>query len=187
MLVIGNNGQAFGLARLNPDGSVDTSFGGGDGLATASFGLSPYFDSMPETLVLQPDGRILVAGHASTDNGSDFALARFNTDGSLDQTFGGGDGLVTTDFSPGTSETLTGLALQPDGKIIAVGTSLIGPDFTRSEFAMARYNMDGSLDTTFGGGDGLVTTILSTRDQARRDAAAGWRDSRRRDRYRGTR
>ncbi len=82
----------------------------------------------------------------------DFALTRFNTDGSLDTTFGVGV-KVETDFGD-TSENVTSIAIQTDGKIVAVGTR------SNYSFAMARYNTDGTLDTTFDV-DGMVTNSLS--------------------------
>src|SRR6185437_16414426 len=104
---------------------------------------------------LQPDGKIVAAGTTNLGSGpGDFALARYNSDGSLDTTFN--QGLVTTDF--GQDEWVTGVALQSDGRIVAAGTT--SDDFTNptptSSFALARYNPDGSPDSTFGSG-GLVT------------------------------
>ncbi len=102
-------------------------------------------------VVLQSDGKIVAVGQDS----SDFALARYNADGSLDSSFGTG-GKVTTDF--GGSDAALAAVLQPDGKIVAVGTSA-------ADFALARYNTDGSLDTSFGTG-GKVTTDFGGTDQA---------------------
>ncbi len=136
------------LARYNTDGSLDTSFSGGaDTIAptypsyTTDFGGNDYGLSM----TVQSNGRILVAG---LSNG-DFALARYNTDGSLDTTFSG-DGKVTTHFSG--NDFVFGSAVQPDGMILVSGGS-------NGDFALARYHADGSLDTTFSG-DGKVTTSV---------------------------
>jgi uncharacterized delta-60 repeat protein/uncharacterized repeat protein (TIGR01451 family) len=108
-------------------------------------------------LALQPDGRIVVGGYAvDLANGDkEFALVRYNYDGTLDATFGAG-GKVVTDFN-GASDRVWGLALQPDGKIVAAGetVSLVFPG--TNDIAVARYNADGTLDTTFGG-TGKVTT-----------------------------
>ena len=87
-----------------------------------------------------------------------FALARYNSDGTLDASFGG-DGKVMTRFTSGY-ESATGVAIQADGKIVAVGTA--GRNFD-NKFALARYNGDGTLDASFGG-DGKVMT----------DFSAGW-------------
>ena len=88
----------------------------------------------------------------------DFEIVRYNPNGSLDKSFGDG-GIVTTSF-PGQGSYALGVALQPDGKIIAVGTDYINftsDDSSNTDFALARYNRDGTPDTTFGG-DGQVTT-----------------------------
>ncbi len=140
----------FSVARFNSDGTLDTGFHQ-DGVVTTDMG--SHFDQVVGVAV-QPDGKIVVAG--STDQrdnmGRDFALVRYNPNGDLDVTFGKA-GKVTTDFDRG--EAARAMALQADGKIVVAGTV---PDvFGRTDFALARYNGDGTLDTDFGG-DGLVAT-----------------------------
>ncbi|MCI0529632.1 MAG: hypothetical protein L0Y56_19490, partial [Nitrospira sp.] len=141
----------FALARYNTDGSLDTSFGTA-GKVTTDFGGS---NGGAFAVALQQDGRIVAAGRTFIFFGltSDFALARYNTDGSLDTSFGTA-GKVTTDFG-GNNDGVFAVALQADGKIVAVGSSQIG--IMNSDFALARYNPDGSLDSSFGSG-GMVTT-----------------------------
>lgn len=135
----------FALARYNPDGSLDSSFGNG-GLVVTDLG-GGTDDAGAFTLVLQPDGKLVAAG-AATEN---FVLARYHPDGSLDSGFGNG-GVVLTDF--GADSGAEALVLQPDAKLVAAGRiSFLG---TR-DFALARYNADGSLDTSFDG-DGRVLT-----------------------------
>ena len=102
-------------------------------------------------MALQGDGKIVVVGTSATGSGGDFALARYNPNGSLDTSFSG-DGKQTTDFG-GVGDGATGVALQADGKIVAVGSSRSGG----GDFALARYNPNGSLDTSFSG-DGKQTT-----------------------------
>jgi uncharacterized delta-60 repeat protein len=122
----------FALARYKPDGSLDQAFGAG-GMVTSDFG-GAY--DLATTVVLQPDGRIVAAGLTGvlvTDL-FDFALARYDSDGSLDASFGTG-GKVTTDFAGGTDE-VGGMALQPDGKIVAAGEATIG---SSQDFGLARY------------------------------------------------
>src|SRR5207244_9438038 len=99
---------------------------------------------------LQPDSKIVAAGVATVNGTSDFALARYNPDGSYDTAFGD-KGKVLTDFG-GKDDLLNGMALAPDGKIVAVG-------FTSDAKAweVARYNSDGSLDPTFGSGGKVMT------------------------------
>jgi uncharacterized delta-60 repeat protein len=141
----------FVLARYSPDGLLDINFGSG-GKVTTDFGCS----AAAYAIVLQPDGKILAAGHSCGSTGSDFALARFNSDGSLDATFDI-DGIVTTDFS-NSQDSGFAVAVQPDGKIIVAGNSFTDPS-ANIVFALARYNTDGSLDMSFDG-DGKVTTDL---------------------------
>jgi uncharacterized delta-60 repeat protein len=142
----------FLLARFNSDGSLDTTFGSGSGWVMTS--LSSGSDYIND-IVLQDDGKILVAGSSGDYNASDFALARYNPDGSLDTTFDG-DGWLTTDFE-GASDGVSGVTLAADGKIVVAGTAYTAPPYTSADIALARYNPDGSLDSTFDG-DGKVLT-----------------------------
>jgi uncharacterized delta-60 repeat protein len=141
IVVAGTNGSDFALARYNTDGSLDTSFDS-DGKQTTNMGGT----DMAYSVAIQSDGKLVVAGK----NDSDFAIARYNTDGSLDTSFSG-DGKQTTDF--GGSDYIQSIAIQSDGKIVAVGAKF----YAGFDFAMARYNTDGSLDTSFDS-DGKVTT-----------------------------
>jgi uncharacterized delta-60 repeat protein len=96
----------------------------------------------------------LAAGNAGL---SDFALARYNTNGSLDTTFDG-DGKVMTDF--GSLDVATAVDIQGDGTIVAAGYVFV----ESTDFGVARYRADGSPDTIFGGGDGKVTTDFGRDD-----------------------
>lgn len=147
--------QVFALARYNPDGSLDTSFGAG-GKVTTSFGGE---ESEASAVVLQPDGKIVVAGYDRT-GGFDymFALARYNPDGALDPRFGTG-GQVTTAIDRDTEGYA--VALQPNGKIVVAGSS---SDGVTRKFALARYNPDGSLDTGFGTAGKVTTTVVGAHD-----------------------
>jgi uncharacterized delta-60 repeat protein len=119
------------------------------------------FDFLAEAfaLVLQPDGKLVAAGDSCMVEDCrricDFALARYLPDGRLDPTFGVG-GQVTTDF--GGSDTASALILQPDGKLVAAGSS-VDPSNGSGDFALARYLPDGSLDATFGTGFEVADTI----------------------------
>ncbi len=148
----------FAVARYNADGSVDTSFGGGNGKASAPVGSNT--DGAYD-MVLQVDGKIVLAGMSNDGTFYEFAMVRFLSDGSLDSSFGGlnGDaaGTVTTDIGANT-DTAYAVALQPDGKILLAGTAHNG---VTQDIGLTRYNTDGSLDTSFGGGDGKVTTSLN--------------------------
>lgn len=142
-----NSGNtAIALVRYNTDGSLDTSFGGTGKITTVIAGI----DDAAESVALQSDGKIVVAGFSSNSPGSyQFALARYNVDGSLDNSFGG-TGKVTTMIASGR-DVAHSLAVQTDGKIVVAGVS------NDRDFAVARYNLDGSLDASFGG-SGKVTT-----------------------------
>ncbi|NLX05086.1 MAG: DUF4347 domain-containing protein, partial [Phycisphaerae bacterium] len=139
----------FALVRYNSDGSLDTTFSG-DGIVTTGFGGSSA--DQVKSVAIQADGKIVVAGYSNLGGTNDFALARYNTDGSLDTSFSG-DGLLTTAIGTG-ADAAYGMAIQADGKIVAAGYSYNGSNY---DFALVRYNTDGSLDTTFSG-DGIVTT-----------------------------
>ncbi|MFN6462359.1 MAG: DUF4347 domain-containing protein [Nostoc sp. DedVER02] len=144
IVVAGVSNGDFALVRYNSNGSLDTTFSS-DGKVSTDFGLLTI-DSI-YSLAVQADGKILVAGQSN----GDFALARYNSDGSLDTTFSS-DGKVTTDFGLLPNEIAYSLAVQADGKILVAGVS-------NSDFALVRYNSDGSIDTTFDN-DGKVSTDL---------------------------
>jgi len=148
------------VIRLNPDGSLDTSFDGDGWVSTDFFG----YDDLGADILLHPDGKIIAAGlsYGAMYSDPDMALVRYNPDGSLDSSFGGGiagEGKVVTDFGYGLTDSATAVALQPDGKIVLAGVTYTIDFYTEhlSLFAVSRYNPDGSLDMTFAG-DGLVTT-----------------------------
>ena len=142
------------LIRYNSNGGLDSTFGSG-GIVTTDYN-GQGVDSA-RALVLQPDGKIVAAGSVYLSAKSDFALARYNSNGTLDTTFGAG-GIVTTDF--GDSEDASDVVIQPDGKIVAAGSFGDGdPDNDPSKFALARYNADGTLDTTFGSGGKVLTDL----------------------------
>jgi uncharacterized delta-60 repeat protein len=155
IVVVGPLGDAVGVARYNPSGSLDPTFGTGGKVVTQA-AESPYggYD-----VAVTSAGKIVVGGGTSFGP-SDFLIIRYNADGSLDSTFGGG-GIVTTDF--GGSDTAFGIALTADGKITAAGVMRAAAPGSPGDFALARYNSDGSLESTFGSG-GKVTTDFSSSD-----------------------
>jgi uncharacterized delta-60 repeat protein len=104
------------------------------------------------SVLRQPDNRILIAGRANTGANDDLALVRLNADGTPDASFGGGDGKVTTPVGA-SNDQINEIALQPDGKIVAVGQWYNG---STNEWVIARYESDGDLDPTFNG-TGLQT------------------------------
>ena len=146
----------FALARYNSDGSLDNTFGVG-GMLTTAIGSGP---EIGQSVTVQPDGKILVAGRSYNGSDLDFALVRYNSDGSLDTSFNG-DGMLTTDFGSGIDVGFS-VTLQTDGKILVAGYSSNGAN---TDFSLARYNSDGSLDTSFDG-DGILTTAIGSGDDA---------------------
>ncbi|MEO8762731.1 MAG: T9SS type A sorting domain-containing protein [Ginsengibacter sp.] len=137
----------YALLRYNSDGTPDLAFNG-TGYKNIDFGAQ----SVNNTIVLQSDNKIIAGSTLFNGTNNDFAVARFNTDGTPDNTFDG-DGIQVTDFA-GAGDTLTSLALQSDGKIVASGYSSEGGN---TNFAIARYNTNGTLDNSFDG-DGKKTT-----------------------------
>jgi uncharacterized delta-60 repeat protein len=146
-------GAFFALARLNADGSLDSSFGT-DGTVLTNIGSSPNATAG----LLLPDGRIVAVGHVGFPYS--IAAARYNADGSLDPTFGG-DGKVT--IAPGSFKAESAV-LQPDGKLVIAGTS--PPGFPSGNFALARLLPDGTLDMSFGG-DGVVSVDFGAIEMGR--------------------
>ncbi len=109
-------GPDFGVSRLNANGTVDQTFGI-NGVVTID--VSGQAD-VPEAVVVQPDGKIVIAGIGYNGPQFDFVMARLNADGTLDSTFGNG-GKVLIDMGPGSYNEIWDLALQADGRILAGG------------------------------------------------------------------
>lgn len=149
------NNTDFAIIRFNPDGSIDNSFGNNGIIKTAiGSGNDDLF-----SLRVQSDGKILAAG--TTDNGTfDFCLVRYNSDGSLDNSFGN-NGIVITDFD-NRYDRATSIQIQPDGKILVGGIAEITNG--NMDFACVRYNINGSLDNTFGSGGKVTKNIMTVND-----------------------
>jgi uncharacterized delta-60 repeat protein len=140
------------LARFNSDGSLDQTFGG-SGIVVVP--LDPNGDGL-SSVVLQPDGKIVTAGSSIHNNFTvGCTLARFNANGTLDQAFGNG-GSVLFNFGDSAAEG-NAVVLQPDGKIIVVGVSGAGTYSELNDFAVARFNFNGTPDQSFGIGGKLKT------------------------------
>ena len=151
IVVAGEAGQNFVVARFLPSGLHDPSFTS-KGFVRTSFGSST---SQAFALVRLTDGRLVAGGSTfSTSGDGEFALARYDTGGTLDPTFGSG-GQVVTHVS-GDHDTIRGLALQSDGKLIACGFTIPLNGGTNTG-RLARYDESGNLDPTFGVG-GIVST-----------------------------
>ena len=138
------------IARLNTDGSLDTTFDS-DGMRTEHFDN----DDIYQAVAIQPDGKIVAVGGSQWGHAAgNVLLARYNTDGSLDTSFGGGDGWQVTDFS--NQDRGWDVKIQSNGKIVVVGVGDHGGATADGRYGLVgRFNPDGSLDTTFSG-DGKV-------------------------------
>lgn len=145
------------IARYNPDGSLDLSFNF-VGFDVVDFG---FPDDIAYGVSIQSDGKIVAVGSAGNGSNTDFGMVRYNTDGSLDNTFDV-DGMVTTTFST-SYESAYDVAIQTDGKIVVGGAAFIDTTYT---YGVARYNTNGSLDATFGSG-GKATVLVANNDEAR--------------------
>ncbi len=154
IIVVGSsyNGSnvEFTLVRYYPKGSLDTSFGS-NGVVTTTVGTG----GSALSVAIQSDGRIVVVGNTWVGSNSDFALVRYNHDGSLDTRFNS-DGMVITTIGS-NDDYAQSVAIQSDGKIVVAGYSNDGND----DFALVRYNPNGSLDIDFDG-DGKVTTPIGS-------------------------
>jgi len=137
------------LARVNPDGSLDSTFGSGGKVITA---LTPGNDT-GYAVAVQPDGKIVVAGFTQEGGGAVAMVVRYNADGSLDSTFGN-HGVATANFQPKSSWFLS-VAVLDDGRILASGSV----DSDDRGFLLARFKPNGDPDPTLGG-HGIVTATL---------------------------
>jgi uncharacterized delta-60 repeat protein len=152
---------SFVLLRFNSDGSVDPTFGNG-GTVTTNINND---NDRAYALARQSDGKIVAAGkrgiqfYPSDQRKGNVALVRYNPDGSLDATFGNG-GIVVNDFGQGLESYALEVIIQPDGRIIIAGESSY-------EFLVARYNSNGTLDTTFGNGGFALVNFSSNWDHGR--------------------
>ncbi len=130
----------FCLARYKPNGTLDSTF---NGTGIVTFSVSSLDDGI-EDIAIQPDGKIVAVGWADNNNHQDIALARFNPDGSIDNTFGTG-GKVTTDMAAG-NESAFGVVIQPDGKIVVCGTAWPASSPTDPDMVVVRYTAAGAPD-----------------------------------------
>jgi uncharacterized delta-60 repeat protein len=143
-------------------GQLDTTFGGSGKVRTDFSGGSK---DQAYSVVVQGDGKVVAAGTVDTTPGGGFALARYSAGGALDTAFDG-DGKVRTSFAPTSTELGYALALQADGKYVVAGVVGIPGSGTASDFALARYNPDGTLDVTFDGDGKVITDFENLTDQA---------------------
>lgn len=150
------------LTRFMPDGASDGRFGGGDGQVRTGYAKGTY--EFATSLTVKGD-RAVVAGAtyaAAKDSPARFVLFAYADDGKLAKSFGGGDGKLKTVFGVGDAVARDLVFTQGDGKLLVVGEQ---NKFLKGHrgisFALSRYKTDGTLDKSFGGGDGKLTTDVS--------------------------
>ncbi|MEW6126894.1 MAG: hypothetical protein AB1757_07630 [Acidobacteriota bacterium] len=147
-IVVGGFGSVD-LARFLPDGALDTTF--------SNDGKVEGLISTIQDIAIQSDGKILIAGFQGGGSSTDFGLARYNADGTPDNTFGNG-GVATVDFF-GLNDQVTAIAIQTDGRIVVGGRATISQ--TATDFGLVRFTATGTLDPTFGVGGKINTQIYS--------------------------
>jgi uncharacterized delta-60 repeat protein len=148
-----NSWRRWAIARFAPSGLLDPLFDN-DGRVETNFGSAPSALEGASAITILSDGKILIAGTSSPSSNSNFTLARYNTNGSLDTSFDT-DGKVVVDF--GANEQINDMKLQADGKIVVAGTS--GTASVR-HFAVGRFNATGTPDTSFDL-DGIALTNIN--------------------------
>jgi len=154
----GMNGMyGFVVIRYNSDGSIDFSFGE-NGIAFINIGTG---NSQASSVLIQPDGKIIVVGSTAVSNGKNIAVVRYTKSGQLDHNFGD-KGVITTSIGSGY-EYAAGAALQLDEKIVVAAHFYNGKD---NDIAVLRYNIDGTLDTTFGASGIIKTSVGLSDDEA---------------------
>jgi uncharacterized delta-60 repeat protein len=162
IVVAGTSASDFSVARLNPLGTLDTSYGLGTGASIMDFG----GNDTGRDVELQPDDKILVAGTTVTAGGGDFAVARLlNPQGTFDTSYGpGATGKSVTDMGTSSNDIANGMALQSDGKILVAGSTTVGAN---SDFALLRLTNPGGVpDPGFRLGTGKAISDLGGSDEA---------------------
>lgn len=155
----------FAVTKYNADGSLDNTFDGdsgtGNGIVTKSINTGIGGNDIAYDMVVQPDGKILLGGTTNLSGTNDFAMVRFNPDGTLDTGFDGdsgtGNGVVVTAIGSSADQAYS-VALQSDGKILLAGsTAVFNGTADENNFAIVRYNTNGTIDLSFGSSG--ITTI----------------------------
>lgn len=162
IVIVGGTFTDFVLARFNADGTPDTSFDA-DGKVTTDMVSGEQEEALG--VAIQVDGKIVVVGNTGTPGPggpSNFAVARYNTNGSLDTSFGSGGKIVS-----GVLGNAYAVAIQPDGKIVVAGEIQISSGADFANFVLARYNVNGTLDASFGAAGQLATDIGAGTNTAR--------------------
>ena len=155
IVVAGSTGYAMLLARYDRDGALDPTFGG---VGWVSHDFGTY--AAGRAVLVQPDGKIVIAGDTFGVEGDRLALARYLGDGTLDPTFG--DGGTVLAATPSEYAEVTAMIRQPDGRLVVSGFV----DSAGDDFLLARFDVDGAPDPTFGDAGVVVTAVSSSYDRA---------------------
>lgn len=150
------NAPAFGLSRHASNGALDTTFSGTGQMNLGFGGIS----DRGQAVAVQPDGKILVAGDSFNGTDQDGAVARLNSDGTLDTSFGI-NGKIFLDAGGGSQDRIFSMLVQPDGMILLGGSSGIGTQ----DFAMVRLTSSGTPDPNFGTNGRIVIPLSSGNDE----------------------
>lgn len=150
-ILVNTSTPAFAVVRYDTNGIPDGTFGT-NGIVITTIGT---IDDRANSLAIQNDGKIVVAGFSKSGNNNDIALVRYNADGSLDDTFDT-DGKVVTSLGE-NNDGANSIAIQEDGKIIIAGNGIVND--INDDFVLVRYNTNGSLDVSLDT-DGIVTTEI---------------------------
>ncbi|MGH8594775.1 MAG: hypothetical protein ACREV3_13270 [Gammaproteobacteria bacterium] len=166
IVVVGEAGPDFGVARYRSDGRLDQSFGDSGKLVT-DFGGG---NEVARAVSIQPNGKILAAGSGGDGNGNlNFVLARYRNNGTLDATFGKG-GKVSTDFF-GRIDAATSIAIQRNGRIVAAGSVMQRGD-SNEDFGLVHYRRNGRVDSSFGDAGKVTTDFFGGSNDLAEDIAA---------------
>ncbi len=147
----------FVIIRYKPNGNLDSSFGL-NGIVIKDLGDDEYAN----TMALQADGKILIAGSASNGNNQDFTVLRYDTNGTIDNTFGS-SGKVMIPMATGTEDIPISMLVQPDGKIVLGGFSFNTTTFI-NKISIARISATGVLDNTFGSSGKILSSLNAAGD-----------------------
>ncbi|MBZ9715884.1 delta-60 repeat domain-containing protein [Deinococcus multiflagellatus] len=161
----GTTGNDVALARYNADGSLDPTFGSGGKVITPVGGTSSQ--DYVFALQVQSDGKLVIAGYTTNvggTTGNDSLLVRYNTDGSLDPTFGSGGKVITAVGPTNSTDDIRALQVQSDGKLVIAGRTTNVGGTTTNDIVLVRYNADGTLDPTFGSGGKVITSVGGSTD-----------------------
>ncbi|MBL9146725.1 MAG: choice-of-anchor D domain-containing protein [Verrucomicrobiaceae bacterium] len=157
-VIYGEGVPRIALARCTSNGIIDGTFDG-DGLVITPVG---SLDDAAQSIAIQPDGRIVIAGYSKSGVQYDFALVRYTTAGTPDASFDA-DGILTTTISGSSDDYANDVVFQPDGRIVVAGSTFSGG---QGDSVVVRYQANGALDTTFNGTGKAVIPLAPTHDEA---------------------